>query len=174
MFVDTIIVCSATAFIVLSSGVYTPGQELEGATLTQSGVAAALGDWTAPLMVLLISVFAFSTLIGNYAYAEVNLDYLTKDRAGSDLTLKIIVVIATFVGGIAKLSFVWVLADTSMFFMAIINLVAIVLLGKWALGALRDFEANPDGRFIAPGNRHLPRELDTEIWVENPPRAAVS
>ena len=174
VFVDTMIVCSATAFIVLSSGVYTPGQDLEGATLTQSGVVAALGDWMAPVMVLLISVFAFSTLIGNYAYAEVNLDYLTKDRAGSDLVLKIIVVIATFVGGIAKLSFVWVLADTSMFFMAIINLVAIVLLGKWAMGALRDFEANPDGAFIAAGNHHLPAELETEIWVKDPPKAAVS
>lgn len=174
VFVDTMIVCSATAFIILCSGVYTPGQDLEGATLTQAGVAASLGDWMMPVMVLLISVFAFSTLIGNYAYAEVNLDYLTKDRAGSDLILKIVVIIATFVGGIAKLGFVWVLADTSMFFMAIINLVAIVLLGKWALGALRDFEANPEGRFVAPGNTHLPAALDTEIWVENPPRAAVS
>ncbi|AQP45792.1 alanine/glycine:cation symporter family protein [Tessaracoccus flavus] len=173
VFVDTMIVCSATAFIVLSSGVYTPGQDLEGATLTQSGVAAALGDWMAPVMVVLISVFAFSTLIGNYAYAEVNLDYLTKDRPGSDLTLKIVVVIATFVGGIAKLSSVWVLADTSMFFMAIINLVAIILLGKWAFAALRDYEANPEGRFVAVGNDHLPGVLDTEIWVADPPKAAV-
>ena len=78
--------------------------------------------------------------------------------------------ISTFVGGIAKLSFVWVLADTSMFFMAIINLVAIILLGKWAMGALRDFEANPEGAFGATGNPHRPAPLETEIWVESPPR----
>lgn len=173
VFVDTMIVCSATAFIILTGGVYQPGQEFEGATLTTNSASASLGDWVIPVMVLLIVVFAFSTLVGNYAYAEVNLDYLFRDRAGSDLILKVIVVIATFLGGIAKLNFVWVLADTSMFFMAVINLVAILLLGKWAFAVLRDFEADPESRFVASRSQFLPAPLDTEIWVEAPPKAPV-
>ncbi len=168
VFVDTMIVCSATAFIILSSGVYEPGQDLEGATLTTQGAVAALGGWVEPIMVLLILVFAFSTLIGNYAYAEVNLDYLFKDRPGSDLTLRIIVVIAVFVGAVAKLSFVWVAADTSMFFMAVINLVAIVLLGKWAAGALKDYELGKgETAFVSTNNPHMPGEVPDSIWTED-------
>ena len=167
VFVDTIIVCSATAFIILSSGVYTPGQELEGATLTTQGAVAALGGWIEPVMVALILVFAFSTLIGNYAYAEVNLDYLFRDRPGSDLALRIIVVVAVFIGAIAKLSFVWVAADTSMFFMAVINLVAIILLAKWALGALKDYELGKgETTFISTGNPHMPGEIPDSIWTQ--------
>ena len=120
------------------------------------------------IMVLLILVFAFSTLIGNYAYAEVNLDYLFKDRPGSDLTLRIIVVIAVFVGAVAKLSFVWVAADTSMFFMAVINLVAIVLLGKWAAGALKDYELGQgETAFVSTNNPHMPGEVPDSIWTED-------
>ncbi len=172
VFVDTMIACSATAFIILSSGVYTPGQDLEGATLTTQGAVASLGGWIEPVMVVLIIVFAFSTLIGNYAYAEVNLDYLFRDRPGSDLALRLIVVAAVFYGAIAKLDFVWVAADTSMFFMAVINLVAIFLLGKWAFGALKDYEEGKgETRFISTGNPHMPGEVPDSIWTENPPAA---
>ncbi|XCB29817.1 sodium:alanine symporter family protein [Arcanobacterium hippocoleae] len=166
VFVDTIIVCSATAFIILSSGIYTPGQDVESSTLTAASATDSLGGWVLPIMVLLIVVFAFSTLIGNYAYAEVNMDYLTANKHA--LTgLKIAVLVSIFVGGLAEIKFVWTFADTSMFFMTAINLVAILLLGKWAFAALKDFEANPDGRFTALGNKYLPGELETEIWVEN-------
>lgn len=165
VFVDTIIVCTATAFIILSSGIYTPGQEVESSTLTASSAADSLGNWILPIMVLLIIIFAFSTIIGNYAYAEVNMDYLTSKR-GALIGLKLVSLAAIFVGGLAEIKFVWVFADTSMFFMTAINLVAILLLGKWAFGALKDFEANPDGHFVAAGNQFLPEELDTEIWVE--------
>lgn len=172
VFVDTMIVCTATAFIILSSGVYTPGQDFEGATLTTNAASAVLGDWIIPVMVTLITIFAFTTLIGNYAYAEVNLDYLLKDRSGSDLLLRIGVVVATFIGGIAKIDFVWVLADTSMFFMTAINLVAIILLGKWAYGALRDYEAGKgETRFISTNNPHMPGEVPDTIWTDAPPAA---
>lgn len=165
VFVDTIIVCSATAFIILSAEIYQPGQEVESSTLTATSVTNSLGNWILPIMVLLIVIFAFSTIIGNYAYAEVNMDYLTANK-GALVALKLITLISIFVGGIAEIKFVWTFADTSMFFMTAINLVAIILLGKWAFGALKDFEANPNGHFVAAGNKYLPSELETEIWVE--------
>ena len=84
VFVDTMIVCSATAFIILVSGpqVYDPARagKIQGATLTQSAVAAGLGSWTTGLMTLLVFVFAFSSVLGNYVYAEVNLFFLGAKR----------------------------------------------------------------------------------------------
>lgn len=172
VFVDTILVCSATAFMILLSdaSVYTPGMDVEGATLTQAAVTHHLGDWMTLPMTLLIFTFAYSTIIGNYAYAEVNLDYLTGEKHEHDLTLRIVVIAAVVVGSFLKLDVVWQLADVSMGVMALINLVAIFLLGKWAFGALTDYEAGKgEGAFIATANPHLPGVLETDIWnADNP------
>ncbi|MDR6938567.1 alanine/glycine:cation symporter family protein [Arcanobacterium hippocoleae] len=165
VFVDTVVVCTATAFIILSSGVYQEGQEVESSTLTAASAVNSLGSWVLPIMVALIVVFAFSTIIGNYAYAEVNLDYLTANKTAL-FVLKIITLGSIFVGALAEIKFVWTFADTSMFFMTAINLVAILLLGKWAFGALKDFEANPEGHFVAKDNPYLPGKLESEIWTE--------
>ncbi|QJC22469.1 alanine/glycine:cation symporter family protein [Arcanobacterium buesumense] len=167
VFADTMLVCSATAFIILTSGLYAPGQEVEGATLTTNAAASALGDWIQPVMIVLVLVFCFSTLIGNYAYAEVNMDYLFPGKKVGNYFLRFVVVAATFVGAIAKLGLVWTLADTSMFFMAVINLVAILLLGSWAFGVLRDFEStNGEGAFVAVDNPYLPGNIPDTIWTK--------
>lgn len=172
VFVDTMLVCSATAFMILLSdeSVYTPGMELEGATLTQAAVAHHLGDWMTLPMTILIFTFAFSTIIGNYAYAEVNLDYLTGEAHERDLALRITVIAAVVVGAFLKIDVVWSLADVSMGVMTLINLVAILLLGKWAFAVLADYEAGK-GRsaFIAADSAHLPGVLDTDIWTHDNP-----
>ena len=84
VFVDTMIICTSTAFIILVSGpdVYDPANTggIAGATLTQSAVAAALGPWSSYLMTFLITIFAFSSVLGNYSYAEVNLFYLGANK----------------------------------------------------------------------------------------------
>lgn len=163
VFVDTMVVCTATAFIILSAGIYKPGQEMEGATLTQMSVTAHIGEWMTLPMSLLIFVFAYSSIIGNYAYAEVNADYLFKDKG--DIPLRIVVVASVAIGSMLQLNTVWNLADVAMGAMAIINLVSILILGKWALGALKDYEANPEGAFIAANNPHLPGKLETHVWT---------
>ncbi|QRV02026.1 alanine:cation symporter family protein [Arcanobacterium phocisimile] len=167
VFVDTMLICSATAFIILISGIYSPGQEVEGATLTTNAAESALGPWVQPVMIVLVMVFCFSTLIGNYAYAEVNMDYLFPTKKAGNIVLRIVVVLATFVGAVAKLGLVWTIADTSMFFMATINLVAILFLGSWALGVLRDFESTKgEGAFVAVDNRYLPGNVPDTIWTK--------
>ena len=172
VFVDTMLVCSATAFMILlaDASVYTPGMAVEGATLTQSAVTHHLGAWMTWPMTILIFTFAYSTIIGNYAYAEVNLDYLTGEKNEHDLALRIVVIAAVVLGAFLKLDVVWSLADVSMGVMAMINLVAIILLGKWAFGALRDYEAGTGAEpFVATDNPHLPGVLDTDIWVVDNP-----
>lgn len=171
VFVDTILICTATAFIIMLGGdhVYQPGQASAntGASLTQAAVASQFGGWTTWLMIVLVSVFAYSSILGNYAYAEVNLDFLGAGRIL--LTVFRIFVIAIIgLGSLLALDLVWEFADVAMALMALVNLVAIVLLGRWAFGVLSDYEKAMRARrapvFIATDNPELPRPLVTDVW----------
>ncbi|HUO39646.1 MAG TPA: alanine/glycine:cation symporter family protein [Mycobacterium sp.] len=169
VFVDTMIVCSATAFIILVSGVYDPARtgKIEGATLTQSAVASGLGSWTTGLMTVLVFVFAFSSVLGNYVYAEVNLFFLGAKRLEVNV-FRVVVLVAIGLGAMSKLAAVWALADVAMGLMALVNLVAICLLGNWALAALRDFHRQAVGGgdpvFVAE-EAGLPASLPGDVWV---------
>ncbi|MGB2949071.1 MAG: alanine/glycine:cation symporter family protein [Rhodococcus sp. (in: high G+C Gram-positive bacteria)] len=169
VFFDTIVICSATAFIILVSGVYQVGEptDVAGAVLTQDSISAQLGTWTAVPMALLIFTFAFSSILGNYSYAEINLNFLGVDGRLLNV-LRTIVLAAIGFGSLTALNTVWALADVAMAGMATVNLVAIALLGKWAFGALADFEAmrreGRDDRFVGRGNKYLPGDLPGDIW----------
>lgn len=170
VFVDTMLVCSATAFIVLNAtpDVFTPGTEpeLAGASLTIAAAQSQLGSWVGPLMVVLIFVFAYSSILGNYTYAQVNFDFLTGGKEWGEYALRTIVLASVAIGALAELTAVWNFADITMGGMALINLVAIILLGKWALGALKDYRINAQRPFVATNNPNMPGELPTDIWVE--------
>lgn len=118
-------------------------------------------------MTVLIFVFAFSSILGNFTYAEVNVDFLTS-RRWAPYVLRTLVTVAVLVGALAELALVWTVADIAMGLMAIVNLVAILLLGRWAFGALRDYEQYR-GRelecFLGKGNPLLPGDLPGDIWV---------
>ncbi|MBE6482182.1 MAG: alanine:cation symporter family protein [Actinomyces ruminicola] len=176
VFVDTIVVCTATALIILLSGVYDPATaDLDAAgTLTVTSVANVLGPWAQYLMAIVVFVFAYSSLLGNYAYAEVNMDFL-RGMGRRHYGVRAMIVVAAALGAVASLSFVWNLSDVAMGVMAIINIVSVVLLGKWSFGALRDWEQQQyeidEGLrdtiyFVATGNPYLPRELPGDIWTE--------
>jgi AGCS family alanine or glycine:cation symporter len=129
-------------------------------------VSAGLGSWTTWLMTILVFVFAFSSVLGNYVYAEINLFFLGARQRGINI-VRIAVLAAIALGATAKLSTVWDVADIAMGLMALVNLVAIVLLGRWAFAALRDYhrqaEAGVDPVFIAE-EADLPGRLDGGIW----------
>ena len=172
VFVDTMLVCSATAFIVLSAGpdVYVPGETgaNAGAALTSAALTHELGDWVAVPMTVLVFTFAFSSVLGNYSYAEVNLTYL--GIRGRALTaLRTLVLAAVGIGSLLALTTVWALADIAMAFMATVNLVAILLLSRWALGALADYlaarRAGTDERFVGQGNPLLPGDVPGDVWA---------
>ncbi|MBU3749238.1 MAG: alanine:cation symporter family protein [Mycobacterium sp.] len=171
VFVDTMIVCTATAFIILVSGpaIYDPSAptKMAGASLTQAAVSASLGSWTTWLMTVLVFVFAFSSVLGNYVYAEVNLFFMGA-KQNAITVFRVLVLIAISIGALARLETVWALADVSMGLMAIVNLIAIILLGKWAFAALRNYhlqsEAGEDPVFVAE-EANLPGRLDGDIWT---------
>ena len=183
--VDTILVCTATALAILIAGridgsVYMPGTtgiddpDVSG-TLTQSAIASVLGQWTAWPMTILIMVLAYSTILGAFSYAEVCLDYLIRAPAAT-LALRVAAAACAFIGGGAALTTVWTLADVLLGAGALITLVALVMLGRWVRGALRDWEAQraevaagtraaDSIRFVATGNPYLPGELPGGVWM---------
>ncbi len=173
VFVDTMIICTATALIVLVSGpeIYDPHApaKMAGASLTASAVAASLGPWTTWLMTVLVFVFAFSSVLGNYVYAEINLFFLGAGQRAINI-FRVLVLGAIALGAVAKLSTVWDVADISMGLMAIVNLIAIVLLGKWAFALLRNYhlqaEAGEDPVFVAE-EATLPGPLEGDIWTRS-------
>ena len=170
VFVDTMIICSATAFIILISGpeIYDPAApgKRAGAALTQAAIGSALGSWTTGLMTALVFVFAFSSVLGNYVYAEINLFFLGAKK-NAIMIFRLLVLGAIALGATSKLATVWDIADIAMGFMALVNLVAIILLGRWAFAAIRDYHRqSADGSdpvFVAE-QAGLPGVLEGDIW----------
>ncbi|MFS0576160.1 alanine/glycine:cation symporter family protein [Sporosarcina sp. 179-K 3D1 HS] len=139
VFFDTIIICSATAFIILLGGLYETGEQ-NGILLTQASMAVHVGSWAPYFVAIAIMFFAFSSIVGNYYYGETNIEFINANKNWMVL-YRILVLGMVFFGAMAKVGVVWDMADLFMGFMAIINLVVIVLLGRVAFKVLQDFTA---------------------------------
>ncbi|OMD68782.1 sodium:alanine symporter [Paenibacillus odorifer] len=135
---DTLLICSSTAFIILLSDAYKqPG--LDGIKLTQAALSEHIGSWASGSLAIMILLFAFSTLIGNYYYGETNIEFLNSNKKVL-LFYRYSVLVMIIFGSVAKVQLVWDLADLFMGFMVIVNLIAILLLSKVAFAALQDYK----------------------------------
>ncbi|MBM7649242.1 AGCS family alanine or glycine:cation symporter [Bacillus ectoiniformans] len=163
VFVDTILICSATAFIILLSGEYLRA-DATSINLTQSALAVHIGDWATIFVAVAIFLFAFSSVIGNYYYGETNIEFI-KESPAALFIYRLAVIGMVFFGSVAKISLVWNLADLFMAIMAFINLIAITMLYKIALAALRDYrmqrKAGKDPVFYADSIEGVG---ETECW----------
>ena len=139
VFTDTIIICSCTAFIILLADVPLDGS-IKGIELTQLALSSEVGAWGGIFISICILLFAFSSIIGNYYYGETNIQFITNKKIYIDL-YRVSVSLMVFFGSLVSMDVVWNLADIFMGLMAIINLIAIVLLGKIALKALEDYKS---------------------------------
>lgn len=140
VFVDTILVCTATAVIVLLSDVYKTAGEDSRIDITQQSLVNQLGDWVGIFLTIAIFFFAFSSVIGNYYYGETNLEFI-KNSKKMIFIYRIAVIGFLIFGAYAKVALVWNLADLFMAIMALINLTAILLLYKVAFRLLSHYTA---------------------------------
>lgn len=138
VFFDTIVICSATAFIILLSGIYADGTSAGGVVLTQNSLAQQVGDWAQYFVAIAIFFFAFSSIIGNYYYGETNIEFI-KSNTTALLFYRLIVLMMVMFGAVMSMGIVWSLADLFMGLMTIINLVVIAILGKIAFKVADDF-----------------------------------
>ena len=138
VFVDTLIICSCTAFVVLLYPGYATSSA-EGIGLTQEALTYHIGPIGNIFIALCILLFAFSSIVGNYYYGQSNIEFMNNSK--STMTIfRVAVVGFVLFGSVAQIEIVWNLADVFMGLMAIINLIAIALLGKYAFRALKDYE----------------------------------
>lgn len=140
VFIDTILICTATAMMCLSSGI-TPSEELTGAPFVQTALSSNFGSFGAYFITFSLLLFAFTTLLGNLFYCEGCINYIA-NRTVSKKAMNIFRVFAcivVFVGATLDFGLVWNLADVLMGIMALINLPVIVALGKTALAAMNDY-----------------------------------
>lgn len=166
VYVDTILVCSATAFIILLSGVLDVGTGLEGVQLTQAAVSSQVGDWGNTFIAISILLFSFSSIIGNYYYGETNIEFIDPDP----MYLKIyrtIVLVMVFLGSIASFGLVWDAADVFMGTMAVINLIVITKLGPIAFATFNDYVSQlKDGKNPVFNTKNIPGLGKVECWRE--------
>ena len=137
VFTDTIVICSCTAFIILLYPTYM-NTGLTGIELTQAALSSHIGPIGNIFIAICIFLFAFSSIVGNYYYGQSNMEFVKLNKKGLNI-FRILVVGIVLLGSIVKVQIVWNLADLFMGIMAVINLVAIVLLGKYAFAALDDY-----------------------------------
>lgn len=140
VFLDTMVICSATATIILCSGTLENVQGIEGIELTQQAFSAVLGSWGSSFVALALFFFAFTAVIANYSYAENNLIFLKQQSQGKLLLFRLTVLGMMLFGAVANVPVVWTLADISMGLMAITNLVALALLSKTAIKLAKDYQ----------------------------------
>ena len=144
VYVDTWIVCSATAFIVLLTGQYEIGGKLTGIALAQASLASIFGALAPAAVSFMILLFAFSSIVGNYYYGEINIAFFEHDEATGRKALNLFrvgVVAMVLFGCMAELTLVWNLADLFMGLLCLTNLYAVARLAKYAKIALNDYVA---------------------------------
>ena len=138
VFIDTLMICTTTAFILLLSGVTGVPEKLDGIPYVQATISANVGSLGIHFITFSIFAFAFTSLIGNYYYAESNILFIKNNRVLLN-GFRITCLIAIFLGAQADFSTVWNLADVLMGFMAIENILVIFLLGGIAFKVLDDY-----------------------------------
>ena len=169
VYIDTLVICTCSAMMVLIFYVQNPdaAQALNGMPLVQMAVNNSVGEAGIHFITFAIFAFAFSSLIGNYFYAESNVRFIANNKYVL-LVFRVLCLAAIMYGCLNSFDLAWNLADIFMGFMAIINLVAILLLGRWALKALDDYtaqrRAGKDPVFMASSIAGLPA---TECWHED-------
>lgn len=136
VYTDTLIVCSCTAFVILFSGVFNNGTT--GIELTQCALQSQVGSIGSLFVTIAIFLFAFTSIVGNYYYGETNVQFISRKKWVLQL-YRIAVGAMVMIGAIAQLDFVWALADITMGLMTLCNLIAIVILGRYAIILLRDY-----------------------------------
>ncbi len=142
VFIDTLLVCSATAFMCMCSGV-EPTKELSGAAYVQASLRETLGDFGPIFITAAMMLFAFTTLLGNLFYVDKCLIFIM-GKVPSKTFMHVYHVIASLViliGSGLSADFLWNVADVTMGGMTLINIPVILILGKYALRALADYES---------------------------------
>ena len=174
VFTDTLVICTCTAFIILirdkvnfdsilaANGVVNP----TGVQLTQYSLESHLGIFGTYFIAICILLFAFSSVVGNYYYGQSNIEFMCGENKTILNIYRFLVVAMVLFGAVARVELVWNLADLFMGLMAILNMIAIALLGKIAFKALDDYRSQKKQGIKEPVFKAstIPEVKNTDHW----------
>ena len=170
VFLDTFVICTCTALLILLSGFYTPGFEGDGIALTQNSLAAVVGDWGRIFVSVALSLFVFTCILYNYYLGETSLQFFTRNRLVL-LAYRGLVLLLILWGSVQNLSTVFVFADITMTCLAFVNLVALALLFKVGLRVMRDYDEQRRAGIAQPvfdASKFSDLDLDPQAWPVKP------
>jgi AGCS family alanine or glycine:cation symporter len=180
VFVATIIICTTTALIILLSGVYVGGftdgiydtANPTGVALTQNALADSVGDWGKPFIAVAMVFFAFTSILANYYYGETSLLFINNGDHRALAPFRVVVLGMILFGALVNASLIWDMADVAMGFMALLNLVAILLLSGKAFAVIGDYERQRrtglDPEFSRDRLPALSDGIEPDVWVQEP------
>ena len=166
VYVDTLVVCTMTAFIIMLSGdiSYGASNDGKGAELTLHALQAGLGDWARYFLTVAIFSFAFTSVVGNYYYGESNIRYMFRRKRWLNL-FRVFVIIAVIVGSLSDVKIMWSLSEVATLVMAMTNLAAIIFLGRIAMKLLHHYnEQRRQGLEPIFHRDDLPEIKHIECW----------
>ena len=171
VFIDTLLICTATGLMILLSGVMVPGGELTGTPLTQAAMTVHIGGAGQYFIAIAILFFAFTSIIGNYSYAENAMTFLKLSSKPWITVLRLAVLAMVVWGAYESVATVFNAADASMGLMATVNLIAIVMLSGTVAKLTKDYakqrKAGLEPSFHAADYPELAGRIDETIWTRD-------
>lgn len=161
VFVDTIVICTCTALIILLSGLYNG--EHDGILLTSRAMSHHLGSMGAWYLTAAIILFAYSTIIANYFYGETNVRFIT-EKPWALLAFRLASGVTVMAGGLMTLQQSWSIVDLAMGLITIVNLIAVILLSRYVFRLLRDYREQRRAGQNPTFHRSMFPEADLEAW----------
>lgn len=165
VFIDTLVICSCTAFIVMLGG-YQSFPGLEGIALTQKTLTQTLGVFGNYFISASVLLFAFTSIIGNYYYGQANVEFLTRKRWVM-VFFRTGVSVMVLLGAVLQLKLVWNLADLFMTVMALMNIYAILRLRRQVVDVLNDYrQQKAAGQEPQFNPAHVPSVQHADAWIK--------
>ncbi|MGK7910081.1 MAG: alanine/glycine:cation symporter family protein [Synechococcus sp.] len=168
VFVDTIVLCSCTAAVILLSNVYVPGSDIDGIVMTQSALAEHVGDWGRTFVTIALLLFAFTSMIYNYYLGENSLNYFSEENKALFNGFRVLTLVLVIWGASQDLSTVFGFADVTMGLLALVNLAALMMLFKVGLRVMRDFDSQLQAGVVEPvfeARKFASLNIDRQAWV---------
>lgn len=164
VYIDTLVICSATAFIILSSNTTLDPTATDGISVTMNALASVVGNWANYFILIAVFLFGFSTILGFYFYSVSNIEFLTT-KSGAIKVFQITLLASIMFGAISNSELIWGLGDIGFALLAIVNLFSILRLGNQVLILLKDFEgqlkSNEDPQF---DSSQYPEFSHISVW----------
>lgn len=167
VFLDTFVICTCTALLILLSGFYTPGFEGDGIALTQNSLAAVVGDWGRLFISVALALFVFTSILYNYYLGENSLRFLLGENRKAIFFYRVLVLALILWGAVEDLGTVFAFADITMTLLAFVNLIALAMLFKIALRVLKDYDAQRKAGIKTPvfdSSQFPDLDLDLKAW----------